>query len=338
MPPLHTDSLLPVDWPQHSLGQLAQLAPIQPLSWPLAEAYGIRVCVKREDLLCPHLGGNKLYKLYHHLQAAQALKLNQFITCGGAYSNHLYAFAYALAQQGKQGVAIVRGDAHVPPSPTLRDIQALGCKVVFVNREAYRQRHLPAFWQGWQNQFGPSYVIGEGGGGVLGALGVLDYARALAPVFSHSLNPHTQPAGFDVLALAVGTGATLAGVVAAGVAPKVYAVCSLKLGQGQDTYGKAIHTLVASLQQHQGLQTPASPWQLDTHSHAGGYGRMSTELRHFMHTFEAATGVPLDPVYTAKVFWGLSKMLPTWPVGTRVLVLHTGGLQGRRGLAFFNGK
>ncbi len=322
-------ALLPSNWLDRPLAEIAQLAPIQPLTWALAARHGVEMWIKREDLLDPWLGGNKLYKLYHHLQAARQQNAQCLYTCGGAYSNHVYAFGRAVQQLGCKGVAVVRGDLGMPLSPTLRDVQAMGVELHIVTREVYRQRDEPNFWAPILQQFGPGYCIPEGGSGVLGALGMRDFAFSLHQCLWPSAGGQTASRRLpvDILALPCGTGASLAGVVAANVGPQVLGVCALKLGNQVGAYRASVSALVTAQ-----AATQTQDWRLETEFHAGGYARYPPYLASFVADFEAETQIRLDPVYGAKLFYALAHNIQhQWPKGTRVLVIHTGGLQGKRG-------
>ena len=52
-----------------------------------------------------------------------------------------------------------------------------------------------------------------------------------------------------------------------------------------------------------------------------------------MQTTERATGLPLEPLYTGKALLALKQQIEAgrFSPGTRLIFVHTGGLQGRRG-------
>lgn len=288
---------------------------------------GLEVAVKREDLLHPQLGGNKFYKLGGHLRAFRQSGASTLLSFGGAFSNHLYALAAAGRALGVPTIGVVRGERPTLLSPTLKDAAAMGMRLEFVSRADFRRKD-EAEWQAQlRAQVGDAYWIPEGAGDLTGAAGCATWTRqALA------LSPW-QP---DAICVAAGTGGTAAGVLGGSEVP-VHAFLALKGSpeEIQQTHGKIVsqaQTLIASNSTPDRLLPSLF---LESNYHCGGYARFPAELRQFMMRFEMETGVPLDPVYTAKLFWGMAHKAQRgfWQPGTRILVLHTGGLQGRRGLA-----
>jgi 1-aminocyclopropane-1-carboxylate deaminase len=317
--------LLPPDWPGLPLDQVARLAPVQELRWPLFNDLGLEIAVKREDLLHPQLGGNKFYKLDGHLRSFRQSGADSLLSFGGAFSNHLYALAAAGRALKVPTIGVVRGERPTALSPTLEDAAALGMQLVFVSRAEYRRKEEPEWQAQLRERFAGAYWIPEGAGDLSGAAGCAVWARealALAPWQA------------DTICLAAGTGGTTAGVLAASPVP-VHAFLALK---GSPAELEATRSKILS--QAQLLITPNSTNHgappslfLESNYHCGGYARFPEALRQFAARFEADTGLPLDPVYTAKLFWGMAHKAQSgfWRPGTRILVMHTGGLQGRRG-------
>lgn len=324
-----SNALLPPDWAALPLEQVAEIAPVQRLHWPLLNDLGIEVAVKREDLLHRQLGGNKFYKLHGHLQAFRQSGAKALLSFGGAYSNHLYALVAAGQALGIATIAVVRGERPPVLSPTLADVIDMGMRLEFVSREDYRRKDDPDWQSGLRQRFPNAYWIPEGAGDVLGAAGCAVWARgALAQA----------PWSPDAVWVAAGTGGTAAGVLAASPVP-VHAVLVLKgseqaLAATQSKILSLAHCLAETHSTYEG-QLPSL--FLESNYHCGGYARFPDELRRFTTQFEREAGLPLDPVYTAKLFWGMAQKALSgyWRPGTRILVLHTGGLQGRRGHAVF---
>lgn len=310
-------SLLPDRWLDCELEAIAQLAPIQWLDWPLMADAGLALGVKREDLLHARLGGNKLYKLHGHLRAARHAGYEHLLSFGGAWSNHIYALAAAGQSLELQTTGVIRGERPHKLSAMLSDAEAMGMRLHFVSRQYYGLKHSDSVLAELQHLFGPCYVIPEGGGDLLGARGSQALGSGLTQLWKR------EP--FDVVCCAVGTGSTLAGL-AAGL-PANVSVCGFSVLKGEGSLADDIQ------QQTQQLRAQSASWTLETDYHCGGYARYPADLADFVRRFEAQTGVLLDPVYTAKMVWGVAQkaLAGYWPKATRILALHTGGLQGRRG-------
>ncbi len=276
---------------------------------------GVTLDVLRLDKLNALAPGNKWFKLVLNLAAARAAGAQTILSFGGAFSNHLHAMAAIAHSQGLAAVACVRADAEQALTPTLQDVVAWGVDLHFLSRSEYRRRHDPSFVAEILSQYKQPYLIPEGGANVLGAQGCGEVA-ALIPEGGRE---------YDVVALACGTGTTLAGL-------------SARLADGVKLLGipvlKAEAYMAADIQRMQlALGHHRRNWTLDHRFHGGGYARLSADLRDFILAFEARRGIPLDPVYTAKMMYAVTSMIDKceFPAGFRVLAIHTGGLQGRRG-------
>lgn len=319
-------SLLPADWLQQPPELIASLAPLQAVDWAPFTQRNISLSIKREDLLGVQLGGNKVYKLYGHLHKARELFGSRFklASFGGPWSNHLYALGALAQQQGIPVLAVVRGEHAQQPSAMLRDIQAAGVRIEYVNRNDFRQLKLFAAHRDFtelNKRFGECYWIPEGGGGVEGTVALPALREAI-------LQQSSRPV--DVLAHACGTGTSLAGLMRGASGPLSFqGVAVLKTGDG-------LKAEVSGLLDEFGENNPPY-WEIDDQSHCGGYAKLPGYLLDFIHCFEGETGVALDPVYTAKLMYGLTRMAEEgkWQAGTHIVAVHSGGLQGRRGWPCF---
>lgn len=309
--------MLPFNWLDLPLSAIASIAPMQEVALPIFEAKRLSVFFKREDLLHPLVGGNKVYKLYKHFQRSRERDApKKLATFGGAYSNHLLALACLGNMQGLQTIGVVRGERPKQLSPTLDDAQRLGMQLHFVSRSQYRRRTEPEFLQSLNRQFGDVYWIPKGGGGQEGIVGSMAMAEGILATSAESP---------DYVFHACGTATSLAGLVkgfnlAGATQVKCCGVSVLNAGD-----------------QHRKVVSDAAPtsnkWQVLDEFHAGGYARYPDTLANFVNYFESQTQVLLDPVYTAKVMHAIVCLAERdyFPVNARVVVVHSGGLQGRRG-------
>lgn len=312
---------LPTQWIHLNPQDIARMAPVQHIAWPTAQQLGIDISIKREDLLDKTLGGNKIYKLYGHLteyvKSASSLPISTF---GGAYSNHLHALSGACQSLNIPLIAYVRGEKPKTLSPTLHDLQQMGARLIFLSRSDYKRREQTDFLRHLEQQYGNSYWIPEGGSGEASHIGCQALGQAI----------YDEQAGTVVHAC--GTGATLAGIIE-GVykqhnikhkkLPNVLGVSSLK---SDTSIVKSIYNLTSS----QALNTVH--WRLTNRYCTGGYAKKPAYLNAFIDTIESQLNIPLDSIYTAKVFWAVECLLKknTWKAGTRILLIHSGGLQGER--------
>lgn len=287
-------------------------APLQPLELAWLKSANVDVAILRLDLIDPLISGNKWFKLRHHLQHAHASGAAGLISLGGNHSNHLHALAAAGKRFGFATAGLLRG--HAQDTPTVRDLQALGMQLHWLGYAGYRARHDPGFWAPWQALYPGWHCIPEGGGGQAGAQGcalIVEQAKA-------QLGTLGWP-DYDAWWLAAGTGTTLAGLVLAEAgAHRVHGALAVPLDHGVPETIKALAG-TAGYQLHEACRE--------------GFARLDDELQAFIEQAEASTGVPLEALYTGKALMALRGQVEAglFKPSTRLIFLHTGGLQGRRG-------
>lgn len=291
-------------------------APVQKLSDPLFEKHGVQVMIKREDLLHPQVSGNKWRKLKYNLAMARDRGRERILTFGGAYSNHLYATAAACHALGFPSIGVVRGEPHIPLNPTLSFAVRHGMHLHYVSREDYRNRDQRDFIVRLEEQYPNAYVIPEGGANALGVSGCMEI-----------LDEVTQP--FDVVAVACGTGATLAGIVLSlDDAQRALGFPALK---GADFMEQEVDKHLCVMLAESNLDPfVRDSYRIETDYHFGGYGKYKPALIDFINVFHNQHHIALDPIYTGKMAYGVYDLIRkgAFEQGTRILLIHTGGLQG----------
>ncbi|MBC9250113.1 1-aminocyclopropane-1-carboxylate deaminase [Pseudomonas alcaligenes] len=295
------------------------LAPLQPLHLDWLAAAGVEVAVLRLDLLDPLISGNKWFKLQPYLQAAAAAGAEGLISLGGAHSNHLHALAAAGQRFGFATAGLLRGEPQ--DTPTIRDLQDFGMQLHWLGYGGYRARHQADFWRPWGERYPQLYPVPEGGSGLAAARACMAIAGQ-AEVQLAALGWH----GHDGWWLAAGTGTTLAGLVLAEAGRRpVYGALAVPPGHG-------VESNLSALLQEAGC---ANAGYRLVEAARGGFARLDDELAGFVTASEAQAGLPLEPVYTGKALLALRAEVQAgyFARGTRLLLVHTGGLQGRRAMA-----
>ncbi len=294
-------------------------APLQPLHLDWLARAGVEVAVLRLDLIDPLVSGNKWFKLHQPLRAAHAAGAHGLISLGGAHSNHLHALAAAGKRFGFTSVGLLRG--HPQETPTTRDLQDFGMHLHWLGFAGYRARHAPDFWRPWQAQYPQLQAVPEGGASLAGAQGCSPLVKQVREQVAA-----LGWADYDAWWLAAGTGTTLAGLVLAEAGQRrVYGAMAVPEDHG------VAPTVRALLQQ---AGSPVGDYQLIEASR-GGFARVDEALLAFIRRSELDSGVPLEPLYTGKALLALKEAVDAGHVGRgmRVVFVHTGGLQGRRGFA-----
>ena len=298
-------------------------APLELLHLDWLNRSGIEVAILRLDQIDPLISGNKWFKLTEHFKAADLAGAKGIISLGGAHSNHLHALAAAGKRFGFPTVGLLRG--HPQDTPTVQDLQAFGMALHWLGYGGYRARHEPGFWQPWQARYPDLQPVPEGGGGLPGATGCMP----LKTMVSEQLNALGWN-DYHGWWLACGTGTTLAGLVLAeaGEHP-VYGALAVP-----DDHGVAQQ--VQRIVQEAGLVDVA--YEL-TDASRGGFAKVDPLLLEFIERSEQASGIPLEPLYTGKALLALKQQVEAgrFARGTRLIFIHTGGLQGRRGFTSQHG-
>ncbi|TRX03976.1 1-aminocyclopropane-1-carboxylate deaminase/D-cysteine desulfhydrase [Flavobacterium gawalongense] len=270
----------------------------------------ISVYIKREDLIHPFVSGNKFRKLKYNLLRAKEKNQETLLTFGGAFSNHIAAVAFAGKEKGFKTIGIIRGDelgSKISENPTLLFAQNCGMQLEFISREEYRLKSEITFLENLKQKFGSFYLIPEGGTNALAIKGCQEILTQ-------------EDAEFDYICCSIGTGGTISGIINS-VLPyqKVLGFPALK--------GDFLKEEIRNFVQNEN-------WELITDYHFGGYGKVNSALIGFINQFYAVNQIPLDPIYTGKMVFGVIDLIQKnyFPAESKILLIHTGGIQGIQGM------
>jgi len=292
---------------------LTQLpSPIQQLSSGFLDRFGVSLSVKRDDLIHHAVSGNKWRKLKYNIQAAIQNEKPCILTFGGAFSNHIAATAAACRLNGIESIGLIRGEELNPSSnSTLEDAQNQGMKLHFLSRQAYRKKDMPDFQAELKEVYGDFQLVPEGGANEMGVRGCEEILAETNKLF-------------DVVACSAGTATTAAGILRSVRQTQVYVFPALKGGED----------LAKRIQFWQTDENKMDLLQLFTQYHFGGYATVNQHLVDFANQFYQVYHIPLDLIYTAKLFYGLFDLIGKghFPKGSEILLLHSGGLQGNQGV------
>lgn len=273
----------------------------------------IRLQVLRLDGLHPIISGNKLFKLYYFLEEIRNNDKKEIITFGGAYSNHLVATAFACKLNGIASTGIVRGEKPSVLSHTLEHCIEYGMQLQFISRQQYGEKSGAGFIASLQQQYPDAIVIPEGGYAALGAKGASLIMKYIPDDVTH-------------ICCAAGTATTAAGLLLT-TSPLQQVIVFPVL--------KGMHDIEQRILRLTGKIFDKKQLYIDDGYHFGGYAKKTAELLQFMNAFYKEHQVPIDFVYTAKMLYGTMDMIEKnfFPAGSKVLCIHTGGLQGNLSLA-----
>ena len=293
-------------------------------SFDFADGTGstLKLFLKRDDLIHPVVSGNKWRKLKLNLLNAKQQKFTKVLTYGGAYSNHLVATAYAAHKAGLKSIGIVRGlDADLE-NHSLKFVRECGMEVKRISREEYRFKNEPDFLQELRDEFGPHYRIPEGGANFLGVEGCMEIITESETAFK----------AIDFICTSIGTGTTLAGMLAANSMNKpILGFTPFK--KGDFLRGEVSDLMYRTFLDEEFVDEQMENLHLVTEYHFGGFGKVKPELKEFVFWLKESTGVQFDLVYNGKMLFGLYQMIKSgkFKDGDSIIILHCGGVQGNVG-------
>lgn len=289
--------------------QISLPSPLQKINNELFTQKEVAVFVKRDDLIHPQVSGNKFRKLQYALKAFKENKVKTAATFGGAYSNHIHAFAYACMQENIKAIGIIRGEelASKPLNPTLQAAKAWGMDLIFVSRQEYAKRYDETYHEELSQKFDCA-VVPEGGTQLLAKQGVMHCVEEI----------NAQEPDITHIVCAVGSGGTIAGVVSA-------------LHPNQKALGVlAVSGVATQIVQVIESFTSNKNYDLILNAHLGGYAKTTPDLISFIKNCKVTYGLELEQVYTGKAFKFLVESIEAgnFAPGSKICFIHTGGMQG----------
>jgi 1-aminocyclopropane-1-carboxylate deaminase len=285
---------------------------LTPIRENFLEQHGIELWLKRDDLLHPIISGNKWRKLKYSLNHALSLNKNTLISMGGAYSNHLHALAFVGNALNLKTKAFIRGEKPAMLNPTLQDLILWGMELEFISRSDYRILRNFKTHDALPELKSHEYWIPEGGYLPLALQGVAELVSEIS-------------SGYDVLCVACGTGTTLAGIINA--VPESVQVIGFAALKGATFLAEDVKSLLPE------TTLPQKNWLINLDYPFGGFAKTTPQLLDFIDHFEEKHGIALEPIYTGKMLFGLYELMAQdhFNAGQKIIAVHTGGLQGRRG-------
>ena len=280
----------------------------QEISLPLLKEKEIKLFIKRTDQTHQHISGNKWFKLKYNLIEAKKQGFKTLLTFGGAYSNHIAATACAAKENGLKSVGVIRGEQHFPLNPTLQFAKDNRMLLRYVSRSDYREKTTPDFLEQLKVKFGDFYLIHEGGTNefaIQGTAEILD-------------TNDTQ----DYICCPVGTGGTISGII--NTSTDKQTVIGFPAIKGFYELKKDIE-----------IRVNKSNCNFISTYVGGGYAKVNKKLVEFINEFNTEHDIPLDAVYTGKMMLGILDLITKdyFPNGSSILAIHTGGLQGNKGMS-----
>ncbi len=300
------------------------------LSMPLLQAFAdehtslanVSVHIKRLDVIHKHIQGNKWFKLKYNIEQAIQQGHDTLLTFGGPWSNHIYSTAAAGKHYGLKTIGIIRGEEPAALSNTLQFADSCGMQLEFISKLAYEEKETEDFKAWLHDTYGSFHLIPEGGSNYLGINGCMEILDGY------------DKTNFDVICCAAGTGATAAGILLSAL-PNQHVHVFPVFKDGSFIADNIRNHLKYFLMDDVVAEEYMLNLHLQTAYGFGGYAKWNDELLAFIRGMKSNHQLPLDQVYTGKMFYGVLDLIgrKTFAEGTRILVIHTGGLQGLQSIS-----
>ncbi len=280
---------------------------LETIEHPLLEKHKLNLFLKRDDKLHPVISGNKWRKLKYIIAHALELGYTHIVSMGGAYSNHLHALAWIGKELGIKTTGLIRGEENSKGNHTIEGLKNWGMTCHFISRSEFRTLRNYREYNSKPAEEYSAYWIPEGGANQLALKGIAELVDDIS-----------EP--FDEIILPCGTGTTLAGIAQA--LPDHTTALGFSALKGKRFLEQEINKL---------LSVKKENWRINHDYHFGAFAKTNEELLKFMNTFQRETGIPLEPVYTGKMLFGLFDLIQKnyFKPNYRIIAIHTGGLQGR---------
>lgn len=283
-------------------------SPLVAIHEPIFQQKALNVFVKRDDLIHQQISGNKWRKLKFNLLEAKKLGYSKLITFGGAHSNHLYAMAAVGKYSGFETTGIIRGDElNADSSLTLQYAHACGMRLIFVSREAYRDKEKLLDIYRTSDQ----YIVPEGGSNTLALAGVGEMYQEIITQLGYIP---------DYIICPVGSGGTIAGLINVAPATHIIGVCVLRNAQYLE------NEILDMVENQENIQL--GNFEILWGGHHGGYAKKTPELLLFIEQFEEKHHIQTEHVYSGKMFFAFYELLKNKiKNNSTVVLIHTGGLR-----------
>lgn len=283
--------------------------PVVELTDEIIQLAGVKLFVKRLDLIHSVISGNKWFKLKYNLEKAAAENYKSVLIFGGVYSNHIAATAAAAKLAGFNSIGIIRGERPLKMNPVLEFAGEQDMKLVFVSRKDYANKYNSDFLNGLKVKYDNPYIIPEGGANAEGVKGAMEILSS-------------KEKQSDYIFCACGTATTFAGLILSCNQPNTQ-LKGISVLKGAFSLADHVHKFIS------GSDNTYKNWEIIHDYHFGGYAKSTPELLSFIDTFVNIHNFTIEPVYTGKVFFAVYDLLKKnyFETGSKILVIHTGGFK-----------
>ena len=267
----------------------------------------IKVFMRRLDLISHPVAGNKYFKLKYNIDYAIKSKFNTIVTFGGAYSNHILATSIISKENNLKSIGFIRGEETLPLNSTLTDAVKNGMEIIYLTRKNYRKINDEEYLNQLRIKYKKSYIIPEGG------------TNSLAIRGTESIINSDEK--FEYICCPIGTGGTISGIINSS-------------NHNQKIIGFSAIKGVKNIIDNISNNVNKGNWNINEDYCQNGYAKISNDLIDFIYNFYETKNIPLDAIYTGKMMMGVLDQIKKnkFASGSNILIIHTGGIQGNRGI------
>ena len=301
------------------------------LKTPIIELSGqnkTRIWLKRDDLTGIELSGNKIRKLDFLLQEAIEKKTQGIITCGGLQSNHCRAVAYAGVKLGLETILFLRGAPEKQPTGNYFLNLLIGATIHCVTHEEYLEIDsiMEKKSQKLAEQGKQFYIIPEGGSNEIGAWGYIKcFYEITEQIEANNIS-------IDAIAVSTGSGGTHAGLLLGKLLKNSdIDVISINVCDDAEFFKDRIYGIIKKFEKKYDQNFDINKKNILIYDGftGSGYGEIGDREVEIIKRFVRREGIVLDPVYTAKAYYGLEQLINQGQLEYKnILFIHTGGIFG----------
>ena len=278
---------------------------------------GNHLWMKREDLIPFSFGGNKARKAELFFREIDGGGYDSVVTYGSGSSNHCRVVANECCRRGLR-CCIVSPDGSDEALFNRRMTELFGAEITAAPLDEIHgtiERKLEEL----RSEGEKPYFIAGGGHGPIGTRAYVECYGEIKS-FEEENGVH-----FDQIFLASGTGTTQAGLVCgqilAGDERKIVGISIARKNQrGRDVVLESVRDYLGDRAREEEIEGKT----IFIDSYTTGYGKRDERVTKTIETVLKSFGIPLDPVYTGKAFFGMTEQLRETS-GENVLFIHTGG-------------
>lgn len=282
---------------------------------------GNSIYIKRDDLIPFSFGGNKVRIALEYIQDMEKQGANCIIGYGGPQSNLVRVLAN-MCDANKIKCFIITPDSknqRISFNAKLTDMNIARNCIITCQKNDVALTVEQAISNSIKMGYSPYYINGNAYGQGNEKTPVKAYIKAFKEILNYEQDNNLR---FEYIFHASGTGMTQSGLILGSLKSNSYRnIIGISIARDKK---KGMDTIRSY------LETNAKPNNIkidfvDDYV-CGGYGEYNKDIEDMILSIYKKYGIPLDPIYTGKAFWGMQEYIKKFSIKNQnILFIHTGG-------------